>query len=84
MLGASDNGTQHDLIVEYCDRRGFITAMASFDKLGITQLATRISELEDAGYLFSRTRRKGPNRRGKVVPYFEYRITVKPELLLFD
>ena len=83
MLGASDKGTQHDLIVEYCDRVGFITSMSAYERLGVTQLATRISELETAGYEFSRTKRRGANRRGKVVPFVEYRITVKPDLTLF-
>lgn len=38
--------SQHDLIVEYFKHNHSITPMEAFEQLGITKLATRISEMK--------------------------------------
>lgn len=44
--------TQHQQILNYLNRYGSITPMEAFANLGITKLATRVSELKKAGYSF--------------------------------
>lgn len=42
--------TQHEDILTFLRTKGTITPWTAFDELGITKLATRISELKRAGY----------------------------------
>lgn len=42
--------TQHEDILTFLKTKGTITPWIAFDELGITKLATRISELKRAGY----------------------------------
>ena len=65
--------TQHDLILTYMDDFGSITPMEAFSDLGVTKLATRISEMSRRGYEFTKTMETGRNRYGKAVRYMRYR-----------
>ena len=59
--------TQHEMILAYIDRFGSISPMEAFNDLGITKLATRISEMRRKGHEFEK------NRFGKTCHYMRYR-----------
>jgi hypothetical protein len=64
---------QHDLIDKYLDDFGSISPMEAFHDLGITKLATRISEMSRRGYKFIKTRESRKNRYGESVSFMRYR-----------
>lgn len=64
--------TQHEMILAYIEEFGSITPMEAFSELGITKLATRISELRRQGYEFHIEMVKTKNRYGKTVRYAKY------------
>ena len=64
--------TQRELILEYITRFGSITPMQAFADLGITKLATRISEMRKDGMEFKIETEKSKNRFGKVVHFAKY------------
>lgn len=66
--------TQRDRVLDYLDRFGKITSWDAYRDLGITQLATRIFELERMGYQFDRTIVMGKNRFDKNIKWTEYRL----------
>ena len=63
---------QRELILKYIADFGFITSFQAYQDLGITQLATRISELKDRGYQFKTENVKTKNRYGKPSHYYRY------------
>ena len=65
------DGTQKALILKYIAENGYITSMSAY-KLGITQLATRISELKEMGYVFETKDFKYVDKNGKRKHYFKY------------
>lgn len=65
--------TQHERILDFIDRHGSITPMDAFLDLGITKLATRVSELIRGGVRIEKTQKSGKNRFGETVRYMEYR-----------
>lgn len=64
--------TQYELILQYMDDFGSISPMEAFSDLGITKLATRISELSRRGHEFHKEMVSGKNRYGKAVSYMRY------------
>ena len=64
--------TQAKRIIEYINRFGSITPMEAFRDLGITKLATRISELRKTGIEFNKEYIKSKNRFGEDVYYMRY------------
>lgn len=58
--------------MQYLDDFGSITPMEAFSDLGITKLATRISEMSRMGYAFNKTMTTSLNRYGKAVSYMRY------------
>lgn len=66
--------TQKEMVIEYIKKYGFITPMDAFYDLGITKLATRISELKKDGFSFVEIWRKDKNRFGKPVKFMVYRL----------
>lgn len=52
--------TQHKMIIDYLSNHDWITPMQAFPKLGITNLSTRIGELERNGYSFKRAWAQSP------------------------
>lgn len=64
--------TQRDAIIEYITEFGSITPMEAFSDLGITKLATRISEMRKDGWTFKIEMVKRKNRYGKSVSYAKY------------
>lgn len=65
--------TQHERILDYIERFGSISPMEAFADLGITKLATRISEMAAEGVEFDKTIEKTKNRFGKPVHYMRYK-----------
>lgn len=68
---------QKSRIIEYIQKYGFITSYTAYSKLGITQLATRISELKERGYIFKKERVYTKNRFGKKTHYDKYYLIKK-------
>ena len=63
---------QRELILEYITRFGSITPMQAFNDLGITKLATRISEMRRDGMEFNIEIVSSKNRFNKTVHYAKY------------
>ena len=64
--------TQGERIIDYIKQFGSITPMQAFSDLGITKLATRISELKREGVEFEQERINSTNRFGDKVQYMRY------------
>lgn len=64
--------TQHDDILNYLRKYGTITPWQAFYDLGITKLATRISELRQAGYNIGKRRITVKARNGRETIVCEY------------
>ena len=64
--------TQKELILKYITDFGSITSYQAYADLGITQLATRITELKDKGYVFKTEVQHGKTRYGKPTHYVKY------------
>lgn len=64
--------TQKELILCHIADFGSITSYQAYADLGITQLATRISELKERGYVFRTDQQRGRNRYGKPTHYVKY------------
>lgn len=65
--------TQGERIIAYMDEHGTITPFEAFQELGITKLATRISELRRDGEQIEKRYVSGVNRFGEKIQYMEYR-----------
>lgn len=64
--------TQREAILTYIKEFGSITPMEAFADLGITKLATRISEMRKDGMEFKIETVKYKNRLGKTVHFAKY------------
>ena len=64
--------TQRELILQYIKDFGSITPMEAFADLGITKLATRISEMRKDGMEFRIEMVHIRNRYGKPVHFAKY------------
>ena len=64
--------TQREQIIDYLNRFGSITPMEGFSDLGITKLATRISEMRKDGKEFKIEIVTSTNRFGKKVHFAKY------------
>jgi hypothetical protein len=64
--------TQREAILQYIQEFGSITPMEAFADLGITKLATRISEMRRDGMKFKIDSIKVKNRYGKDIHFARY------------
>ena len=64
--------TQREAIIAYINEFGSITPMQAYADLGITKLATRISEMRKDGITFKIETVHVKNRYGKTVPFAKY------------
>lgn len=64
--------TQREQIIDYLNQFGSITPMEAFADLGITKLATRISEMRKDGKEFKIETVTSTNRFGKKVHFAKY------------
>lgn len=72
--------TQKELVLKYIADFGSITPMEAFGDLGITKLATRISEMKKEGQQFKIDMVKGKNRYGKPTRYARYSFPTESEV----
>ena len=70
--GLLNKQTQTQKILQYLENFGSISSYEAVVELGITQLAARLRNLEDDGYVFNRETIKGKNRLGEDVRYIKY------------
>lgn len=65
--------TQKEMVLQYIKDFGSITPMEAFSDLGITKLATRVSEMKsEDGIEFKTEMVHGTNRYGKRTRYARY------------
>lgn len=64
--------TQREAIIDYITEFGSITPMEAFSDLGITKLATRVSEMKKDGIILKHEVVKGKNRYGRPMHYMKY------------
>lgn len=64
--------TQCERIIAYIKEFGSISPMEAFRDLGITKLATRVSEMKMEGIEFDQRYEKAKNRYGEDVHYMRY------------
>lgn len=64
--------TQKEAIIKYITDFGSITPLQAYSDLGITKLATRISEMRKKGMKFNIEMVSTKNRYGKTVNYAKY------------
>lgn len=64
--------TQGEKILKYIEEKGSITPFEAFTELGVTKLATRVSELRRAGEKIQKKMVSGTNRFGEKIQYMEY------------
>lgn len=69
--------TQKSEVIGYIRRFGSITPMEAFYDLGITKLATRISDLRADGWTFKIERIEHKTRLGKTTFYCRYSCACK-------
>ena len=65
----NDTATQCKQIIDYIRENGHITSLEAYEKLKITQLAARITDLESAGFVFAKPRLKVGGCRLPVTHY---------------
>lgn len=76
--------TQSAMILKYLEQFGSISPMEAFMDLGITKLATRISEMKAIGYEFHSEYMTNKNRFGKPVRYMRYWLEKRPDAATSD
>lgn len=72
--------TQCDRIIEYIKMFGSISPLEAFRDLGITKLATRISEMRKTGMVFEQEYMKSKNRFGEDVYFMRYYLPKEKEV----
>lgn len=72
---------QQQRIIDYMVEFGSISPMEAFADLGITKLATRISELIADGYIIKKERVKAKNRYGDSVNFTRYSLPDESEVI---
>jgi len=65
----NDTATQCKRIIDYIRNNGYITSFEAYQKLKVTQLAARITDLESAGFVFAKPRLKVGGCRQPVTHY---------------
>lgn len=64
-------------LLEHLKAGGTVTSLKAYNEHGITQLATRIKELEEMGHVINRTWVKVFNRFGEECRVKEYSLAVE-------
>ena len=64
--------TQRDHVLNFIKRQGSISSWQAYECLGVTQLATRISELKKRGFKFRKERVKTITRYGVKTHFDRY------------
>lgn len=69
---------QQERIIKYLKRFNTITPFQAFADLGITKLATRISEMKRKGYVFNQELITTKNRYGETCQFMQYSLVSEP------
>lgn len=69
--------TQKERILDYINEFGSITPMEAFADLGITKLATRVSEIDALGTPIHKEWETGKNRYGESIRYMRYSLEIQ-------
>lgn len=69
--------SQVNRLLEHFKSGGTVTSLKAYNELGITQLATRIKDLEEMGHVINRTWVKVFNRFGEECRVKEYSLAVE-------
>lgn len=64
--------TQEERILRHLNDYGSITSLEAMQEYGIMRLASRISDLKQAGYKFKVEMERGVNRYGEKTKYARY------------
>lgn len=64
--------SQNNRVLDYMRKHGSITTLDAFNKLGVTRLSARISDLRADGHIIASTRESGLNRFGERTNYCRY------------
>lgn len=64
--------TQREAILDYINKNGSITPMQAYSELGITKLATRVSEMKKDGITLKHESIKCKTRLGRTTHYTRY------------
>lgn len=80
MKARTINLTQRDRILAYMVTFGSISPMEAFADLGITKLATRISEMIADGMVINKERAQGKNRYGDTIHFTRYSLPDESEV----
>ena len=70
--------TQCKRIIDYIRANGHITSLEAAKHLNITQLCSRIGELEDRGFVFNKPRHKVGNSKNPVAFYSIAKSGIEP------
>lgn len=73
-----DTATQCKRIIDYIRENGHITSLGAYEKLKITQLGARITDLESRGFEFNRPRYKVGNCKNPVAFYSIAKSGIEP------
>lgn len=74
----NEKRTQCKRIIDYIRQNGHITSYEAYAKLHITQLAARITDLENLGFEFNKPRYKVGNCKNPVAHYSIARSGIEP------
>lgn len=66
--------SQKDMVLDYLKHHVGMTSLTAYDKLGITRLSARISDLRGMGYEIQSVPKKVKNRFGDICNVAEYRL----------
>ena len=70
---------QHQRIIKYLKDYQTITPFQAFADLGITKLATRVSEMKRKGYVFNQELITTKNRYGETCQFMQYSLVSEPK-----
>lgn len=74
----NDTATQCKRIIDYIRANGYITSLEAAKHLNITQLCSRIIDLESRGFVFNKPRFKVGNCKNPVAHYSIARSGIEP------
>lgn len=74
----NDTATQCKRIIDYIRANGHITSLEAYEKLKITQLGSRITDLESRGFVFNKPRFKVGNCKNPVAHYSIAKSGIEP------
>lgn len=69
--------TQNEMVLRHLRDIGDLSPVEAMERYGIMRLGARIWDLRREGHRITRTMRSGKNRRGELVCYASYRLSME-------